>query len=123
MVGVVAFVYWLQFASEFFKQKKENSNWKNIFKLLIWPALTFLIYIFIHPTAWGQELGFLWQVIKSFSQYDTWQGETLYFGNFVPWNKIPWHYTLGYLWATVPLAFSTLIIYGLGVWFKSLKNL
>lgn len=122
MVGVVAFVYWFQLANEFFKQIKEKFNWKNLFQLLIWPILTFLIYIFIHPTAWGQEFGFLWQIIKSFSQYDAWQGETLYFGNFVPWNKIPWHYTLGYLWATVPLVFSVLIIYGVGVWFKFFKQ-
>jgi len=94
--------------------------------LLIWPVFTFLVYILIHPTAWGQEVGFIWQVIQKFSQYDAWQGQTLYFGNFIPWNKIPWHYTLGYLWVTIPLTFSGLIVYGLWNWIKNfyqkLKN-
>ncbi len=125
VVGLVALVYWFEFLSEFFWQKGEF-RWKKMTQLLTWPVFTFLLYILIHPTAWGQEVGFIWQVIQSFSQYDAWQGKTLYFGNFVPWNKIPWHYTLGYLWATIPLTFSGLIIYGILVWIKnfylSLKN-
>lgn len=94
-------------------------NWKNTrsqpthLSILIWTLLfsvfTFLLFIFTHPTSWGRELNFLPEVFKFFSQYSDWTGKTLYFGSFVPYNEIPWHYTLGYFIATTPIVYVALI--------------
>ncbi len=83
----------------------------------------FVIYILTHPTAWGNELNFIFEVFKSFSHYDLWQGTTLYFGKLIPWNEVPWHFIVGYLWATTPIIFSALIIIGLLLYVYNLIRL
>lgn len=98
------------------KWKIQQNRMKNLLQLLLviaFPIATFIFFILSHPTSWGRELIFLPEVFAFFSQYTSWTGSTMYFGEMVPYNQLPWHFTLGYFVATTPIVYVLLLIWSL----------
>lgn len=126
-LGLISLWAAIDIGSGFFSKKIQlRSMLMATSSLLLLIAVTFATYIVSLPTAWGNEIGFIPEVLQHFAHYG-WQGRTLYLGELVPWNNIPWHFAPVYLWVTTPIWYSILfvlgvigfILTGLGIWKKS----
>lgn len=89
----------------------QTHKWSMVYKLGFFLAATLGIYLAIHPTAWGNELHFIPQALTLFSDYG-WNHGTLYWGEPYYNGQWPWHFPLGYLWVTTPLAYTLGIVVG-----------
>ncbi len=66
------------------------------------------IYVAIHPACWETPLRSIVAVIKTFSYYDTWQGSTMFMGQWVPWNDVPWYFIPVWLLISLPVWYQLL---------------
>lgn len=66
------------------------------------------IYVAIHPACWETPLRSIIAVIKTFSYYDTWQGSTMFMGQWVPWNDVPWYFIPVWLLISLPVWYQLL---------------
>jgi len=108
---IVALIIPVVYTGVFVVQLTYKRKWSNVYKLVIFLAAAFGVYIAIHPTAWGDELHFIPQALTLFSDYG-WNHGTLYWGEQYYDGQWPWHFPLGYLWVTTPLAYTLGIAVG-----------
>ena len=58
----------------------------------------------------------LWQavgkVFSVFGNYTTWQGEVFYLGQWIPGDKLPWHYLFVWMGVSIPLGYILLFVVG-----------
>ncbi|MEN6637540.1 MAG: glycosyltransferase family 39 protein [Clostridiaceae bacterium] len=81
---------------DLFIRRVYRNGVKAVLRSLIVPALLaigfLVVYVAIHPTCWVTPLRSMVAVIKKFSYYDTWQGTSLFMGQWVPRNDDPWSF-------------------------------
>ncbi len=93
-----------------------DGTWKKIVLGCAVIGMLFVgIFIAITPNAWSDIPGTLIKIIKTFSNYTTWNANVKYFGQWVNALHLPWHYLFVWIGMTVPvvyLAFTALGIVG-----------
>lgn len=87
--------------------------WKNIARYAAQLLMLLFFYYLITPAMWTDPIGFLPNVIRTFSNYDVWQGEVLYLGQYYPCDGLPWHYIPVWLAVSAPIWY--LLLMGAGI--------
>ena len=103
---------------------------KNIKTKLIKSSkyLIFFLVFFILFWPWMWD-GNIYKLIISFKEFKNypWEGEVLYFGNFVKAKFLPWHYFFVWFFITTPIIFFLIIVSGLfrsfSIFIKNLINI
>jgi len=75
-------------------------------------ATGFFTFIF-WPYLWSNPFGKGVGTLKAFTKYSAWDGQILYWGEYVRSANLPWHYVPSYMLTTIPLAFGPLFFIGL----------
>ncbi len=99
----------------FFNGDNKNLNEKLIkfFKYIVFFILFFILF---WPWMWDFNFYKLITSLAEFKNYP-WNGEVLYFGNFLKAKFLPWHYFFVWFFITTPIIFFLIITMGL---FRSL---
>ncbi len=92
------------------------------FKYLISFSIFFILF---WPWMWDGNIYKLIISLKEFKNYP-WEGEVLYFGNFLKAKFLPWHYFFVWFFITTPIMFFLIIALGLfrssSIFIKNLIN-
>lgn len=73
------------------------------------------IYIAITPITWQNPLRELIQTLKTFSSFSNYEGPVLFLGTYYKTTDLPWYYLPVWIFATVPLYFTMLVLAGVSV--------
>ena len=105
------FILFLLFAFLIFESLEEGNIYKKFNFILISLFFYILFTYLLWPYLWLDPLNNFIFSLKSFSHYG-WGGSTLYFGDYVKSQSLPWHYTFVWIAITTPLIYSLLFIVG-----------
>lgn len=89
--------------------------WRNIARYAAQLLLLLVFYYLITPAMWTDPIGFLPNVIRTFANYDVWQGEVLYLGRYYACDALPWHYIPVWLALSVPIWYLLLMDVGIAL--------
>lgn len=89
-----------------FLKSIEDGTWKKIILGCMVMGVLFVgIFIAITPNAWSDIPGTLLKIIKTFSNYTTWNANVKYFGQWINAMQLPWHYLFVWIGMTVPVVY------------------
>ena len=109
----------------FFNGNNKNLNEKltKFFKYIVFFILFFILF---WPWMWDFNFYKLITSLAEFKNYP-WNGEVLYFGNFLKAKFLPWHYFFVWFFITTPIIFFLIITMGLFrsllIFFENLINI
>ena len=109
----------------FFNGDNKNLNEKltKFFKYIVFFILFFILF---WPWMWDFNFYKLITSLSEFKNYP-WNGEVLYFGNFLKAKFLPWHYFFVWFFITTPIIFFLIITMGLFrsllIFFENLINI
>jgi hypothetical protein len=79
----------------------------------------FAFWYLVTPTAWGKDVfKTFYEAFTYFGYYDGWNGTSLFAGQNLPPEKMPWHYLYTWIGITVPVYYIVLFFVGHAYWFK-----
>jgi len=117
ILGLVLFLAVIASLILYKKTIKRNLKWT-----LLYIGETFLCLVVIWPLLWENTFTNLLDTFTLFSKYP-WEGELLYWGNYISSSEIPWHYIPSWILITTPLFFLMLMLLGIALMvFQILKN-
>jgi hypothetical protein len=91
---------------------------RDLFKLIVFLAIGAAVLFVAWPGLWGNP-NLFFQAIRFFFHHH-WPGRVLYFGEFYTASTLPWHYSLFYLTAVVPIA--VLVLAMIGAWLLAFRR-
>lgn len=94
--------------------KGERAAWlrgKGL-RYLLQLVMVLLFYFLITPASWSAPLSFLKGVFGTFSNYNAWEGQVLFLGEYYPGNGLPWYYISVWILLSVPLWYLLLFVFG-----------
>ena len=108
----------------------ENLEQGNILKKLNFILIILFLYLFftylLWPYLWSDPINNFIFSLKSFSNYG-WDGSTLYLGDYVKANNLPWHYPFVWIVVSSPIIYSLLFLVGsykiFSIFFTNLDSL
>ena len=79
----------------------------------------FLFWYLVTPAAWGKNVFTTFiQAFTYFGYYGAWNGTSLFAGQNLPPEEMPWHYVYTWIGITVPIYCIVLFFIGHAYWFK-----
>jgi hypothetical protein len=84
---------------------------------LVFPLTTFVIW----PVFWNEPVGVLLKLINTTPHFP-WQKSVLYFGEFIPADRLPWHYAPVWIAITSQIGVMFLFLLGLTCLPKDLRE-
>ena len=79
----------------------------------------FAIWYLITPVAWNKKLfKTFYEAFTYFGYYDGWNGTSLFAGQNLPPEEMPWHYVYTWIGITVAVYYIVLFLIGHVCWFK-----
>ena len=79
----------------------------------------FAFWYLITPVAWGKNvLQTFYEAFTYFGYYDLWNGTSIFAGQDLPPEQMPWHYVYTWIGITVPIYYIVLFLIGHAYWFK-----
>ena len=108
VIGI--FLIFITFFFLFFHSGKLNIKEKILifFKYLFIYTVTLFVF---WPFLWENSFSNLLNALSEFKNYP-WNGDVLYFGEFIKAKFVPWHYFLVWFFITTPLIFFIIIFCG-----------
>lgn len=88
-------------------------HWQKIITLsAFYVFVTSVIVIIFWPWLWSDPIGNFLTAFRNMSKF-RWDNFNLYFGEFVPAIKLPWHYPIVWIFITTPVLYSLFFIAGI----------
>jgi len=87
---------------------------EDVKPLLVYFSLTAVFVVIFWPILWKDSLG---NFIEAFNYYPQ-KTSILYFGDVLKSTEVPWHYTLGWIAVTTPIAYLVLFLLGIKIFIK-----
>ena len=81
-----------------------------------------LIFVAMTPQAWKDPVQMVLKILKTFSNYTTWQGNVLYMGQYINGQNLPWHYLFIWILISVPLVYQILYIGGIASYLVAFRK-
>lgn len=72
----------------------------------------FFFYIFITPASWQAPIEFVKTALKTFSDYQPWQGQMIFAGELISKEQMPWYYIPVWMGMTIPIFCLIMFIVG-----------
>ncbi|WP_165699335.1 ArnT family glycosyltransferase [Hymenobacter jejuensis] len=85
--------------------------------VLVYLVATVVFVVMGWPYLWATSVPDLLTAIPKMGVYP-WPMTNLYFGHLIPASRVPWHYTLVWIFITTPLPYSFAAAIGFGSWLK-----
>ncbi len=83
---------------------------KDTIKLILYLSIAYFLFLYLlWPFLWENPIKNFLYALKSFSDYG-WGGQVFYFGKFYETNSLPWHYIPVWIFGTISIPFSFLIV-------------
>jgi len=89
--------------------------------LSLYAGAACLFVLVMWPWLWADPIGNLAQAFANMAQF-RWQGDVLYFGEFIRGTEIPWHYIPVWISITTPIPYLLLFLAGAFVTLRQIKS-
>ncbi len=111
LMGVIVPFLTLIFLTTEFLQKRKAFQIKYLLNAGIFGAVAITFTILLWPYLWEKPLANFIAAFSLLSKYN-WGGDVLYFNDFINARSLPWHYALGWIHITTPIAYLVLFWIG-----------
>lgn len=92
---------------------------KNIFFFSLFFLIYFATLYIIWPFLWANPIDNFLLILKESALYPNhWNFKTLYLGNYLNPENLPWHYFFVWFFSTTPIIFSIFIVAGISIFLK-----
>jgi hypothetical protein len=118
MAMVLPGLTFLWLAHEFFYARVNRIRVKTITYGLIYIVFLGGFTILFWPYLWEKPLDHFLEVFHKLDR--GWSFDVLYWGNFIPFNRLPWHYVPGWILVSTPVIYLLWCLVGITSFFRRL---
>ncbi|MFZ5425092.1 MAG: ArnT family glycosyltransferase [Patescibacteria group bacterium] len=112
IVGVmIPIITLIVLALQYALEEKDTSLKMIINKLGFYAFITAIVTVIFWPTLWHNPIKEFLNAFEAMKQYDQ-STHMLYYGEKISSTKVPWHYTLGWLYVTTPIVYLLFALLG-----------